>query len=66
MTMKKSAPAAGTTDTPGMPVVVDRATFQAKVEALRVREKAHNREGDAIAATRRRLPMVEVDANLAS
>jgi Bacterial protein of unknown function (DUF899) len=30
--------------------------------ALRVREKAHTREGDAIAAARRRLPMVEVDA----
>jgi predicted dithiol-disulfide oxidoreductase (DUF899 family) len=28
---------------------------------LRVREKAHTREGDAIAAARRRLPMVEVD-----
>jgi predicted dithiol-disulfide oxidoreductase (DUF899 family) len=29
-----------------------------------VREKAHTREGDAIAAARRRLPMVEVDASL--
>jgi predicted dithiol-disulfide oxidoreductase (DUF899 family) len=29
---------------------------------LRIREKAHTREGDAIAAARRRLPMVEVDA----
>jgi hypothetical protein len=29
---------------------------------LHVREKAHTREGDAIAAARRRLPMVEVDA----
>ena len=28
---------------------------------MRVREKAHTREGDAIAAARRRLPMVEVD-----
>jgi predicted dithiol-disulfide oxidoreductase (DUF899 family) len=28
---------------------------------LRVREKAHTKEGDAIAAARRRLPMVEVD-----
>lgn len=64
--MKKSTPAAGPTDTLGMPVVVDRATFQAEVEALRVREKAHTREGDAIAAARWRLPMVEVDANLAS
>ncbi len=45
----------------GTPNVVDRATFQAELEALRVREKAHTREGDAIAAARRRLPMVEVD-----
>ena len=34
------------------------------MDGLRVREKAHTREGDAIAAARRRLPMVEVDANL--
>ncbi len=46
---------------PGVPAVVDRATFQAELDALRVREKAHTREGDAIAAARRRLPMVEVD-----
>jgi predicted dithiol-disulfide oxidoreductase (DUF899 family) len=44
------------------PNVVDRATFQSELDALRVREKAHTREGDAIAAARRRLPMVEVDA----
>jgi predicted dithiol-disulfide oxidoreductase (DUF899 family) len=43
------------------PAVVDRATFHAELDALRVREKAHTREGDAIAAARRRLPMVEVD-----
>jgi predicted dithiol-disulfide oxidoreductase (DUF899 family) len=49
------------TDTP---VVVDRATFQAELDALRVREKAHTREGDAIAAARRRLPMVEMDPTL--
>ena len=46
----------------GMPRLVDRATFQSELDALRVREKAHTREGDAIAAARRRLPMVEVDA----
>ena len=51
-----------TNDTPAAPDVVDRNTFQAAVDALRVKEKAHMREGDAIAATRRRLPMVEVDA----
>jgi predicted dithiol-disulfide oxidoreductase (DUF899 family) len=43
------------------PKVVDRRTFQAELDALRVREKAHTRESDAIAAARRRLPMVEVD-----
>src|SRR6185369_2538204 len=43
------------------PKIVDRGTFQAELDALRVREKAHTREGDAIAAARRRLPMVEVD-----
>jgi predicted dithiol-disulfide oxidoreductase (DUF899 family) len=45
----------------GAPRVVDRNTFQAELDALRVREKARTREGDAIAAARRRLPMVEVD-----
>jgi predicted dithiol-disulfide oxidoreductase (DUF899 family) len=44
------------------PKIVDRATFQAELDALRVREKAHTKEGDAIAAARRRLPMVEVEA----
>jgi len=43
------------------PKIVDRASFQAELVALRVREKAHTRAGDAIAAARRRLPMVEVD-----
>jgi predicted dithiol-disulfide oxidoreductase (DUF899 family) len=45
----------------GVPKIVDRDTFQADLDALRVREKAHTHEGDAIAAARRRLPMVEVD-----
>ncbi|WP_449061449.1 DUF899 family protein, partial [Planomonospora algeriensis] len=52
----------GATDAPGLPAVVDRAAFQAELDRLRAREKAHTREGDAIAAARRRLPMVEVDA----
>jgi len=43
------------------PDVVDRAEFQAKLDLLRGREKAHTVEGDAIAAVRRRLPMVAVD-----
>ena len=48
-------------DKHGAPKIVERSTFQAEVDALRVREKAHTHEGDAIAAARRRLPMVEVD-----
>src|SRR5438094_3400186 len=48
-----------------MPAVVDRATWQAAIDDRRVREKAHTHEGDAIAAVRRRLPMVEVDATTA-
>lgn len=49
-------------DTTAQPEVVDRTTWQAELDKLRIREKAHTREGDAIAAARRRLPMVEVDA----
>src|ERR1039458_5985636 len=37
------------------PNIVDRSAFQAELDALRVREKAHTHEGDAIAAARRRL-----------
>jgi len=44
-----------------LPAAVDRTTFQAALDKLRVREKAHTREGDAITAARRRLPAVEVD-----
>lgn len=47
------------------PPVTDRATWQAELDRLALREKAHTREGDAIAAARRRLPMVEVDAAIA-
>jgi len=47
---------------PAAPAVVDRGTFQAELDALRLREKAHTRQGDAIAAARRRLPMVEMDS----
>ncbi len=52
-------------DTAAMPAIADRATFQARLDAPRVREKAHTREGDAIAAARRRLPMVELDPSIA-
>ena len=54
-----------TTKPTSLPAVVDRGAWQAELDALRVREKAHTREGDAIAAARRRLPMVEVDAAIA-
>ncbi len=50
-----------TTGRPGRPPVVDPATWQAARDELLVREKAHTREGDAIAAARRRLPMVGFD-----
>jgi predicted dithiol-disulfide oxidoreductase (DUF899 family) len=48
-------------DESAAPGIVDRASFQAELDALRVSEKAHMKAGDAIAAARRRLPMVEVD-----
>jgi predicted dithiol-disulfide oxidoreductase (DUF899 family) len=48
------------TDT--LPQVADRQAWQAKIDELLVKEKAHTRAGDALAAERRRLPMVEVDA----
>jgi predicted dithiol-disulfide oxidoreductase (DUF899 family) len=51
-------------ESPARPEVSDRATWQARLDELLVREKAHTREGDAIAAARRRLPMVEVDGTL--
>jgi predicted dithiol-disulfide oxidoreductase (DUF899 family) len=44
-----------------VPDVVDRSIFQAQLDELRLREKTHTREGDAIAAARRQLPMVRVD-----
>ncbi|CAN5485848.1 DUF899 family protein [soil metagenome] len=46
--------------TPGKPPVVDRDTWRAELDALRRREKAATKELDAIAAQRRRLPMVEL------
>ena len=44
----------------GVPPVVDQQSWEAAVGELRVREKAATRELDAIAAARRRLPMVEL------
>lgn len=63
MTEPKTAvsPAAGTTDTARVPEIVERAAWQAELDALRVREKDHTRAGDALAAARRRLRTVEVD-----
>jgi predicted dithiol-disulfide oxidoreductase (DUF899 family) len=58
-------PAAAGTSAPGQPAAVDRAAFEAELGTLRVREKTHTREGDAMAAARRRLPMVEVDPSTA-
>ncbi|GAA1854224.1 hypothetical protein GCM10009736_21090 [Actinomadura bangladeshensis] len=43
-----------------LPPVVDAETWQHRLDELRVREKAATRELDAIAAERRRLPMVEM------
>jgi len=44
-----------------LPAITGRSDFEAGLARLRLREKAHTREGDAIAAARRRLPMVPVD-----
>jgi len=62
--MKSDSPHRDSVDTAPTPSVVARASFEAEIEGLRAREKAHIRQGDEIAAARRRLPMVEVDANL--
>jgi predicted dithiol-disulfide oxidoreductase (DUF899 family) len=48
----------------GAPKIVDRSTLHAELDALRVREKADTRDGDVIAADRRRLPMVEVNGTI--
>jgi predicted dithiol-disulfide oxidoreductase (DUF899 family) len=53
---------AGHHEQAAVPPIVDRDTWQAARDELLVREKAHTREGDSIAAARRRLPMTEVDA----
>ena len=46
--------------TNALPPVVDAVTWQRELDLLRRREKAATRELDAIAAQRRRLPMVEM------
>ena len=45
---------------PALPPVVDQDTWRAALDDLRRREKAATRELDAIAAQRRRLPMVQL------
>jgi predicted dithiol-disulfide oxidoreductase (DUF899 family) len=59
-----SSPNDPATSLPGRPRVVDLAAWQAERDDLLAREKAHTREGDAIAAARRRLPMVEFDGTV--
>lgn len=44
----------------GMPPIVDQQEWRAALDELRRREKAATRELDAIAAARRRLPMVQL------
>lgn len=56
-----TAPHEPATVLPGRPPLVDMATWQIARDELLAREKAHTREGDALAAARRRLPMVEFD-----
>src|SRR5689334_24610876 len=43
-----------------LPPVVDAGAWQRELDALRAREKAATRELDAVAAQRRRLPMVKL------
>jgi predicted dithiol-disulfide oxidoreductase (DUF899 family) len=64
MTSTGSDPTPSVAAASAMPPVVDRGTFDAQLDALRLREKANTRERDAIAALRRRLPMVEIDPTL--
>ena len=53
-----------TNELSGRPPIVDLDTWQAARDELLIREKAHTRAGDAIAAARRRLPMVEIDGGV--
>ena len=59
-----TTPDDATTELTARPPVVDQATWQAARDELLLREKAHTREGDAISAARRRLPMVEFDGTV--
>jgi len=46
-----------------LPPIVSEQEWRAALEALRVKEKAATRARDALAAERRRLPMVRIDKN---
>ena len=45
----------------GLPEVVDHATWQKQLDAITAKEKAATKALDALAAERRRLPMVKID-----
>jgi predicted dithiol-disulfide oxidoreductase (DUF899 family) len=62
--MRDDSPHRDSVNRAPIPATVDRAAFEAEIDALRAREKAHIRQGDEIAAARRAMPMVEVDASL--
>ena len=47
-----------------IPATVDRAAFEAEIDALRAREKRTSGRATRSAAARRAMPMVEVDAGL--
>ena len=64
MTTERDDAADGSGTLPGRPPVVDLATWRAARDELLAREKAHTREGDALAAARRRLPMIEFDGTV--
>jgi len=55
-----TTPAPNDDDATALPDIVDARTWEAALAELRTREKAATRELDAIAAARRRLPMVEL------
>jgi predicted dithiol-disulfide oxidoreductase (DUF899 family) len=47
-----------------LPTVTSRDEYEAARARLLVKEKAHSRAGDAIAAQRRRLPMIEIPGSV--
>jgi predicted dithiol-disulfide oxidoreductase (DUF899 family) len=59
-----TTPPTQATALPGRPRVVDVAAWQSARDELLLREKAHTRAGDALAAERRRLPMMEFDGTV--